>query len=189
VTRTQTTLRPATADDGPALARIYNPYILDTIVTFEETPVSAADMAGRVAEVAGFGLPWLVAETGGTVVGYAYATRWRTRHAYRFAVESTVYLAPEAVGQGIGTGLYEALFAQLIERRVHAVIGGIALPNAASIALHEKFGMTKVAHFPEVGFKFGRWIDVGYWQRNLVDQLSGLADPATPIRGSDSRPR
>ncbi|MEQ9004155.1 MAG: N-acetyltransferase family protein [Pseudomonadales bacterium] len=160
-------LRPATAADAEALARIYNPYILDTIITFEETAITAAEMARRVAEVDGYGLPWLVAEHAGAVVGYAYATRWRTRHAYRFAVESTVYLGPEAIGRGIGTQLYEALFEALRQRGTHAVIGGIALPNDASVGLHEKLGMRKVAHFPEVGFKFGRWIDVGYWQRNL----------------------
>ncbi|MEQ8486255.1 MAG: N-acetyltransferase family protein [Pseudomonadales bacterium] len=160
-------LRPATAADAEALARIYNPYILDTIITFEETAITAAEMARRVAEVDGYGLPWLVAEQAGAVVGYAYATRWRTRHAYRFAVESTVYLGPEAIGRGIGTQLYEALFEVLRQRGTHAVIGGIALPNDASVGLHEKLGMRKVAHFPEVGFKFGRWIDVGYWQRNL----------------------
>lgn len=160
-------LRPATADDAEALAGIYNPYILDTIITFEETAITAAEMARRVAEVDGYGLPWLVAEQAGAVVGYAYAARWRTRHAYRFAVESTVYLGPQAIGRGIGTQLYQALFDALRQRGVHAVIGGIALPNQASVALHEKLGMHKVAQFPEVGFKFGRWIDVGYWQRNL----------------------
>jgi phosphinothricin acetyltransferase len=160
-------LRPATAADAEALARIYNPYILDTIITFEETVITAAEMERRVAEVDGYGHPWLVAEQAGAVVGYAYATRWRTRHAYRFAVESTVYLGPGATGRGIGTQLYEALFEALRQRGTHAVIGGIALPNDASVALHEKLGMRKVAHFPEVGFKFGRWIDVGYWQRNL----------------------
>jgi L-amino acid N-acyltransferase YncA len=160
-------VRAAEAADADALADIYNPYIRDTIITFEETPVSAAEMARRVAEVGGHGLPWLVAEARGAVIGYAYATPWRTRHAYRFAVESTVYLAPEGSGRGIGTRLYEALFERLADAGVHAVIGGIALPNPASVALHEKLGMAKVAHLPEVGFKFGRWIDVGYWQRTF----------------------
>lgn len=160
-------VRDARPEDADALARIYNPFVRDTIVTFEETPVNGAEMARRLAEITTHGLPWLVAESSGEVIGYAYAARWRTRHAYRFSVESTVYLAPGGSGRGIGTRLYEALFAELSRRGVHAVIGGIALPNPASVALHEKLGMTKVAHFPEVGFKLGRWIDVGYWQRNL----------------------
>ncbi|HEV7431928.1 MAG TPA: GNAT family N-acetyltransferase, partial [Steroidobacteraceae bacterium] len=93
-----------------------------------------------------------------------YASRWKGRCAYRYSVESTVYLEPLAVGQGLGTALYSALFARLQELGCHVVIGGIALPNAASVALHEKFGMRQVAHFAQVGNKFGRWVDVGYWQ-------------------------
>lgn len=160
-------IRAATAADRDALATIYNPYIRDTIVTFEEEPVTGEEMAGRLAEVAAASLPWLVAEEEGQVIGYAYASRWKARSAYRFSVESTVYLAPAAQRRGIGTALCESLFAALRERRIHAVMAGIALPNTASVALHEKMGMKKVAHFEEVGFKFQRWIDVGYWERLL----------------------
>lgn len=103
----------------------------------------------------------------GDVIGYAYASKWKGRCAYRFAVETSVYVDSSARGAGVGTVLYEALFAALRGRGIHAAIGGIALPNEASIALHERFGMKKVAHFEQVGFKFGRWIDVGYWQRLL----------------------
>jgi phosphinothricin acetyltransferase len=157
-------IRPATQDDAEAIVRIYNHYILNTTVTFEEEPVSPAEMAGRIAEVMGGSLPWLVLEQEGAVVGYAYATKWRTRSAYRFAVETTIYLTPGFGGRGFGTQLYQALLAQLRERGYHAAIGGITLPNPPSIALHEKVGMKKVAHFTEVGFKFGRWLDVGYWE-------------------------
>ncbi len=160
-------IRPATASDSAAIARIYNHFILDTTVTFEEQAVSAQQMAERIEEVASASLPWLVAEQAGKVVGYAYATKWKGRCAYRFSVESTVYLAPGFAGMGVGSKLYDALFAALRERGTHVVIGGIALPNPASIALHEKFGMNKAAHFREVGFKFGKWIDVGYWQATL----------------------
>ncbi len=97
----------------------------------------------------------------------AYAVLWKARSAYRFSVEITVYVAPGMAGRGIGSMLYSHLFAALQPLGVHAVIGGIALPNEASIALHEKFGMEKVAHFQQVGFKFNRWIDVGYWERIL----------------------
>ena len=157
-------IRAATAADAAALARIYNYYITDTIVTFEETPVSAADMASRLAETDELKLPWLVAQTGAGVQGYAYASRWKGRCAYRRSVEVTVYIEREAVGQGLGTQLYAALFDHLRRTDMHVAIGGIALPNEASVALHEKFGMRKVAHFSEVGYKFGRWLDVGYWQ-------------------------
>ncbi len=110
-------------------------------------------------------LPWLVAENdSGVVVGYAYASKWKGRCAYRHSAEVTVYLAPDAAAQGVGTRLYEALFSELRDRGIHTAIGGIALPNPPSVALHEKFGMKKVAHFAEVGHKFDRWIDVGYWQ-------------------------
>jgi phosphinothricin acetyltransferase len=159
------------ASDGEALARIYNHYISNTIVTFEETPVDAADMAGRFAEVSASGLPWIVAEWNGVAVGYAYASKWKKRPGYRFSVESTVYLAPSAIGRGLGRQLYEQLMHLLEQQPIHLVIGGIALPNEASVALHERMGFEKVAHFREVGLKFGRWIDVGYWQRMLAVQI------------------
>ncbi|HEX5345450.1 MAG TPA: arsinothricin resistance N-acetyltransferase ArsN1 family B [Duganella sp.] len=161
-------IRSAHADDAKAIAAIYNPYILTTTISFEEEAVTDAAMAQRIADVQAGGLPWLVAERDGKVLGYAYATKWRVRHAYRFSVESSVYLAPEAARQGVGSALYTALLQQLAERGVHLVIGGVALPNDASVALHEKMGYEKVAHFREVGFKFGRWLDVGYWQRTLA---------------------
>jgi L-amino acid N-acyltransferase YncA len=169
-----TGVRAAIAADAAAMARIYNHYVSNTIVTFEESPVGAAEMAARLAEVEGVELPWLVAEDTAGVRGYAYAGRWKNRCAYRHSVEVTVYLDPEALGRGLGTQLYAALFAALRRTPVHFAIGGIALPNDASVALHEKFGMRKVAHFSEVGFKFGRWIDVGYWQ--LL--LPARAEPA-----------
>jgi len=129
--------------------------------------VAAAEMARRLEEVRSAALPWLVAEAAGQAVGYAYATPWKARTGYRFSAEITVYLGPGQAGRGIGSRLYGELFPMLQARRIHAVMGGIALPNEASVALHEKFGMRKVAHFEAVGFKFDRWIDVGYWQRTL----------------------
>ncbi|MDP1569694.1 MAG: N-acetyltransferase family protein [Vicinamibacterales bacterium] len=162
-----TIVRPATTADAAALARIYNHFIAHTIVTFEEEPVTAGEMARRVEEVQTAALPWLVAEAGGVVAGYAYASKWRVRRAYRFSAEVTVYLAPDQGGRGLGTALYTRLLDDLRARGVHAVLGGIALPNDASIALHEKLGFRKVAHFEQTGFKFDRWIDVGYWERLL----------------------
>lgn len=160
-------IRAATAADAEAIARIYNHYIRETIVTFEEEPVSPSDMAGRIAEVLAAPLPWLVAEQQGSIVGYARATKWKGRSAYRFSVETTIYLAPHCVGAGVGTNLYRLLLEQLKDLGIHVVIGGVALPNAASVALHEKLGFRKVAHFSEVGFKLNKWIDVAYWQLSL----------------------
>jgi L-amino acid N-acyltransferase YncA len=160
-------LRDATPDDADAIVAIYNHFVNNTTISFEEAPVAAADMRQRIADVMDAGLPWLVAEVDGRVAGYAYATKWRARAAYRFAVESSVYLALDSAGKGLGAALYARLLARLREGGAHVVIGGIALPNAASVALHEKMGYAKVAHFAEVGRKFDRWIDVGYWQLTL----------------------
>ena len=160
-------IRDARLDDAPALVAIYNHFVDHTIVTFEEAPVPAADFARRMQAITDATLPYLVAERRGQVVGYASATRWKERSGYRFAVEATVYLAPDEAGRGLGSALYAALFERLEAWGAHTVMGGIALPNDTSVALHEKFGMRKVAHFEAVGFKFGRWIDVGYWQRVL----------------------
>lgn len=159
----------ASLSDAASIASIYNHFVLNTSVSFEETEVSGTDMARRIAEVQAAGLPWLIAQDNGALAGYAYATKWRVRHAYRFSVETSVYLAPSSAGKGVGTILYRALLERLREGGFHLAIGGIALPNPASIALHEKLGFEKVAQFREVGFKFGRWADVGYWQLQLLD--------------------
>ena len=160
-------IRPATQTDSIAIARIYNHYIRNTAITFEEEPVASSEIAGRIGKVLSTPLPYLVAAPGDQVVGYAYASRWHERSAYRFSVETTIYLDPEHLGDGLGTRLYTVLLDQLKDRGLHSAIGGIALPNPASIALHESLGFRKVAHYREVGFKFDRWIDVGYWQRVL----------------------
>lgn len=160
-------VRDAGVADAAAIAGIYNHYVVETVVTFEETAVEAAEMARRVADVQGANLPWLVATMGERVAGYAYASLWRARSAYRFSAEITVYVDHAMGRHGIGSALYAELFERLKARGAHAVMGGITLPNEASVALHERFGMTKVAHFAEVGFKFGEWRDVGYWQRVL----------------------
>jgi L-amino acid N-acyltransferase YncA len=162
-----TLVRAATARDAAPIAAIYNHYIAESIATFEESTVTEAEMTARIARVQSSALPWLVAESGERVIGYAYAAPWMSRSAYRFSAEITVYLDPRCVGNGIGSALYGRLLPILGTRRIHSVIGGIALPNDASVALHEKFDMRKVAHFEAVGFKFGHWIDVGYWQQTL----------------------
>lgn len=164
-------LRPASPLDAAQIAAIYNPYVLDTTISFEEQPVSMDEMASRIAQTLQDQLPWLVAcEEGdaGRVLGYAYASKWRVRPAYRHSVETSVYLRPSATGRGLGRQLYQALLAQLAVQGFHTAIGGIALPNAASVALHEQLGFAKVAHFTAVGFKSGKWVDVGYWQKMLT---------------------
>jgi len=160
-------IRNARQEDAAQIAEIYRHYVETTSISFEEVPVSSAEMAERLRAIQALSLPWLVAEQDGTITGYAYAAAWKARHAYRHSVEITVYLCPDTLATGLGTALYAALFEALQKLPIHAVVACIALPNAHSIALHEKFGMRKVAHFPEVGYKFGEWRDVGYWQVNL----------------------
>jgi len=157
-------VRSALATDAEALARIYNYYIENTVITFEEEPVTTEVMMARVSEVQGASLPWLVAEIQGAVVGYAYANKWKSRSAYRFAVETTIYLENGREGGGVGTKLYSELLSILRSRGMHVAIGGAALPNEASVALHEKLGFEHVATFRQVGFKHDKWLDVAYWQ-------------------------
>lgn len=161
-------IRSASQADAHAIATIYNHYITNTVVTFEEVPVAPVEMAARVQDVLSASLPWLIGEieTDGQIstVGYAYATPWKSRSAYRHSVESSVYLAPGLAGKGFGTALYSALLDALRQGSVHSVMGGIALPNVGSVALHERLGFRKIAHLQEVGYKSGQWLDVGYWQ-------------------------
>jgi L-amino acid N-acyltransferase YncA len=156
-------IRRCRAQDAAAICEIYNPYIRDTVITFEETPVEATEMARRIERVTER-LPWLVWDQDGSIEGYAYAAAWRQRSAYRYSVEGTVYVAESRTGRGIGTALYRALIEDLKTRDVHSVIGAIALPNPASVALHEKLGFLPLGKFSDVGYKLGRWVDVGYWE-------------------------
>jgi L-amino acid N-acyltransferase YncA len=156
-------IRDARSDDAERLCAIYNYYVTQTTATFEEESVSIGEMRNRIAEITA-SWPWLVAEEEGRLVGYACAFAWKGRSAYRFSLEGSIYLDREHRGRGIGRRLYGDLIAVLRGRACHSLIGGIALPNDACIALHEKLGFVKVAQFKDVGYKFGRWIDVGYWQ-------------------------
>jgi phosphinothricin acetyltransferase len=156
-------IRIANVGDAAQLCEIYNHYVLNTNVTFEEQAVTVEEMASRVQETLS-SLPWLVVEDDSQVLGFSYASKWKGRCAYRYSAEATVYLRPDATGKGLGTQLYLELLKELKDRSLHTVMGGIALPNDASVALHEKLGFSKVAQFRQVGHKFGNWIDVGYWQ-------------------------
>ncbi|WP_037459523.1 arsinothricin resistance N-acetyltransferase ArsN1 family B [Shewanella sp. HN-41] len=170
-------IRNARGSDSEAICTIYNHYVLHSVITFEEQEVSVSEMHGRIVETSK-DLPWLVFDNGESILGYAYASRWKSRCAYRFSVESTVYLSQDAIGNGIGSRLYKALIERLRDLSIHSIIGGIALPNAASVALHEKLGFEKVAHFKEVGRKMNRWIDVGYWEMVLQDAEQGATPDA-----------
>ncbi len=165
-------IRSANYTDVQAIADIYNYFVKNTVVTFEEEPVSITEMAQRIQDVQK-DYVWLVYELDGRVVGYAYAGRWKARSAYRHTVESSIYLDLSCTGKGIGKQLYEALIRELRVLKVHAVIGGAALPNGASARLHESLGFKSTGHFKEVGLKFGQWVDVGYWQL-LLDEANGL---------------
>ena len=166
--RRDITIQAATHADASALAEIYNPYILETTITFEEEAIAPSEMAYRIIETSKMGLPFLIARAGDASVGFAYASKWKGRCAYRHSTETTVYVCRDHWRRGIGNALYVKLLGLLQASGYHAAIGGIALPNESSIALHERLGFTKVAQFREVGYKFNKWIDVGYWQRLFV---------------------
>ena len=146
------------------VAGIYNHYVMNTHHTFETEPVSETEMAERIS-TAGGEFPFLVAIADGELVGYAFASQFKLRQAYEHSAEVSIYVKNDAKKKGIGTRLYDQLFREMEESLVHAFIAGIALPNDPSIRFHEKLGFKKVAHFEEIGYKLGRWIDVGYWEK------------------------
>lgn len=160
-------IRTARSGDAGALAAIYAPYVRDTVISFETDPPGEAEMRRRIAETLETH-PWLVAQINGRVIGYAYASQHRARLAYRWACDVTVYLAPEAQGQGIGTGLYTELLEILRRQGFCHAFGGIALPNPQSVTLHEKLGFKHLGTYSQVGYKLGAWHDVGWWQCRLA---------------------
>ena len=125
-------------------------------------------------------LPWLVWDEADDILGYAYATPWKSRSAYRYSVESAVYVRSGATGRGIGKALYAELLNRLACQGMHSVVAGISLPNPASIALHEQLGFAKVAEFPEIGRKHDRWVNVGYWHKCLDSEAEG-PDPCNGL--------
>ncbi len=157
-------IRGATKADASALADIYNPYVVETAITFEEIAVDPSEMAARVVEATARGFPSCLPTVAARRLGLPMPSKWKGRCAYRHTAETTVYVKHEHWRCGVGKTLYTQIAGRLQHAGTHAAIGGIALPNESSIALHERLGFTQVAHFREVGFKFNRWIDVGYWQ-------------------------
>lgn len=157
-------IRTATSADAVTIAEIYNYYIENSIITFEMDPVTSQEIAVRIDKYLKVG-PYLVYEEHKEVGGYAYLSNFRERKAYENTVESTIYLKHGFGGKGIGFQLYSELLSQAT-LKYHRIVAGIALPNEASVRLHEKCGFRKVGHFSEVGRKFGEWIDVGFWQKD-----------------------
>ena len=161
-----TKIREVALEDAGECAEIYRPIVEQSIISFEETAPDADEFKRRIASVTEH-YPWLVALSNDRVVGYAYGHRHRERAAYRYAVEVSVYVDEGERGNGVGRKLYDALLAQLRERKFHQAFAGIALPNEASEALHARCGFIKIGVFREIGRKFDRWIDVSWWQRAL----------------------
>lgn len=167
-------IRSAILDDAAAIAEIYKPYVIDTAISFEIEPPSKIEMSERIRQNLET-FPWLVWEEENSILGYAYASPFKSRCAYSWSVESTVYVRQNFHGKNIGKRLYVNLLETLSAQGAVNVIGGIALPNAASVGLHESLGFKQVAQFKDVGFKLGRWWDVGYWQLQLQKPMEPVA--------------
>lgn len=161
------TIRTATPDDAEAIAAIYAPIVANTPISFELEPPSADEMRSRIISTLQR-LPWLVSvDDNGDVDGYVYAGRHRERAAYQWSADTSAYVRADRRGRGVGRRLYERLFAELAELGYFQAFAGIALPNDASIALHEALGFEPLGVYRKVGFKMGAWRDVGWWQKAL----------------------
>jgi L-amino acid N-acyltransferase YncA len=175
------TIRHANAVcDAAACAAIYAPYVRETAISFEEVVPDTAQMGKRIARAAATHA-WLVAESeSGEVVGFAYATSHRERAAYRWACDVSVYVDGAHHSRGLGRALYEALFPLLRAQRLQVACAGITLPNAASVGLHEALGFEPVGVYRGIGFKLGRWHDVGWWQLQLLPPDDAPGEPLPP---------
>lgn len=160
-------IRAVNIKDAKQLVDIYNYYVVNTIITFDDVPFTVEAFKDKIKTIAA-NYPFIVFEEDNKILGYAYANKWREKPAYKHTVETTVYLDYLATGKQIGTKLYTELLKQVKSRDYHAIIGGLTLPNDASVKLHEKFGFVQVAHYKEVGLKFDKWLDVGFWQLTLI---------------------
>lgn len=169
----EVTIRDARAGDAPALLDIYRPFVLDTAVSFELSPPSVSEFENRIAS-AQSQWAWLVAERADTVAGYAYASAFRTRAAYRFTVEVSAYVHASHRGYGVAASLYRRLFEILTEKGYCNAYAGIALPNDASVAFHKSLGFTPVGVFHRAGWKFGKWHDVSWWEARLAEAPPAL---------------
>lgn len=159
-------IREVRPDDAAQIAGIYNRYILETTISFETQPLSAEDMRIRIEEISSY-FPYFVAENNGKLTGYCYAHPWKERAAYCKTLETTIYLASEAKGRGLGTRLMTQLIKECRNRGYHALIACITAENEESCQFHERLGFKKVSHFEQVGQKFGRWLDVADYELML----------------------
>ena len=169
-------IRLAQTSDAGAIAAIYRPIVETTAVSFETVAPDAAAMAGRIAERLQW-LPWLVCDVDGAIAGFTYASKHRERAAYRWSVDTSVCIDPGVRRRGVGRGLYRSLFAILAAQGFVNAYAGIALPNDASVRLHEAVGFTPIGVYTRVGYKFGLWHDVGWWQRPLRDHEAIPSEP------------
>ena len=176
---TEFSMRPASPADAEAIAAIYAPIVRDTAIAFEMVPPSAEEMSRRIEKTLQT-YPWLVATKAGAVAGYVYAGEHMQRPAYRWSVNVTAYVAQTARGQGVGRSLYEVLLEMLTAQGFRSAFAGIALPNAPSVALHEAVGFEALGVYRDVGYKLGRWRDVGWWRRSL-HQVDGPPEEPTPF--------
>ena len=176
-------IRLATADDTEAILAIYAPIVRDTAISFELKSPTPAQMQERIEHTLAV-LPWLVADSLEGVTGYAYASRHRERPAYQWAVDVSVYVRADARGRGVARALYSTLFGILEDLSYFTALAGIALPNAASVALHEAMGFAPIGIYRRVGYKLGAWHDVGWWQRSLQPYVD---DPTPPLTMCDYR--
>lgn len=174
-----TSIRVAELGDAAAIAAIYRPIVRDTWISFEIDPPSADEMAGRIARTLP-SYPWLVATNGDDVLGYAYASSRSERAAYQWSSDVTIYLDEAARGKGLGRQLYQSLFSVLRRQGIRNAFAGIALPNAASVALHESVGFVLLGVYADVGFKLGAWRSVGWWQCRLAE-TTGAPLPTIPF--------
>jgi L-amino acid N-acyltransferase YncA len=169
-------IRVAEDRDAEAIAAIYAPHVTRGLASLEERAPTPDEMRARMAAIAG-AYPWLVADDDGIVLGYAYAGRFRERTAYRWAVETTIYVAAEAQRRGVGRLLYGALLDVLRKQGFVQAVAAITLPNDASIELHERAGFRRAGVYRQVGWKLGRWVDVGLWQIELADPGGAPREP------------
>ncbi|MDR1566369.1 MAG: GNAT family N-acetyltransferase [Treponema sp.] len=165
-------IRPVKLSDAEEICGIYNYYIENTVITFEETPLPAREMEERIWKILSK-YPYFVWEDEGEVTGYTYINTWKERAAYRYAAELSIYLKNGRQGQGTGRLLLTRLLEEVRKTDVHALVSGITLPNDRSVGLHEKSGFKKIAQFNEIGYKHGRWLDVGYWELVLKAGKTG----------------
>ena len=176
-------IRPAITEDASAIARITNRYI-ETAIHFGYQPETAAELEAQRAAATGR-YPWLVAvDADGGVIGYARGREWRSRDAYRWTTEVGIYLDPAHTGAGVGRALYAALLDELIRAGFHSAVGGITLPNPASVALHRALGFLHVGTVRDAGWKHGAWHDVAFYQRLLQPSATPPAPAATVSRST-----